>query len=228
MAWNPVRGMLGRLGRERADAAVATKDETVVEKEQAEATADIEAFRGGLRAEAGLLRDLAGLQSRKYGALRLIETANAANARISAAKKQLLSTLSVGRKRIAILSRKARIGFSGATVVDPAFGQKMSLWEQEQAKEIQLLEREVAIAIREEQQEAASVGPVIQLNKEIRGKLKEYQDVLGAEDRRLIDAVNMELQEIRNSRDSIARERDELRTDIEDLKRRRGVTGVTL
>lgn len=221
MAW--ANRIFGRLKREGADTAAASKAEVVVEREEAEATADIQAFEGGLLAEDRLIRELGGLQRRKYTAVRIVSTAHAASSKLSIARRQLLGTISAGRKRIANLGMKARIGISGATIIDPGFGQKMSLWEQQQAKEIQMLERETALAIQEERQEAASVGPIIQVNREIRAKLKQYNDLILEEDRRLIDAVNMEMEEIRRSRTQLAEEKDALNTEIQSLRQQRGV-----
>lgn len=222
MVWNP-RRIFGRLTRERADTAAAITQEAGVEEEEAAATADIVAFEGGLLAEDRLIRALGGLQRKKYTALRAVSAAHAASSKLSIARRQLLGRLSAGRKRLANLGMKARVSFSGARIIDPGFGQKMALWEQQQAREIQVLERETALAIQEERQEATSVGPIIQVNKEIRAKLKEYSDTILAEDRRLIDAVNKELEEIRRSRAQLAEERDALNTEIQNLRQQRGV-----
>ncbi len=223
MKWgNPVKRVLGRLNREGADIAQATQAEVAVEREEAQATADIEAFKGGLLAEDRLIRELGGLQTKKYTALKVVSAAHATLSKLSVGKRQLLGRLSVGRKRVGTLYSRVRLGVGGGAIIDPGYAQKVALWEQEQAKGLQLLAKETALAVQQEEQEAISVGPIIQVNKEIRAKLKEYDRLLLEEDRRLIDAVNMEVQEIKNSRDQYARERDALTAEVQNLRQQRG------
>lgn len=235
MGWgrfNPVSRFRQAAKKEAADEIRVAADESAVMQlerraagDETAAEADEQAFSGGLLKEDALIRRLGALQREKFTVLKMLSAARATRLRLSIAKKTLLNRLAVGGKRIHNgLTRVvggagiAAIGFSSQAV---SIKRDLQLWIQEQGREISLLEVGLAQQIKEFQEEAASVAPTVQVIKQQRGVLKEYEGILITGERQLLDIANKRTDEIALARRELQEERDALQRERDALNKQR-------
>ncbi len=220
--------ILNKFKRAQNDSkkAVADEDEALTleqqeESDQTKVSTEVRAFSLGLNDEAAILKNIAAMQASKYSLVRVFATTTTATRNLGAAKKRLFSNLVQSGKRISTLTSRARFG--GAVAISPSFGREMKLWLQEQQKELELMSSQVALDIKEEEEEAAAVSPVLEKNRQIRAELAAYSTLLGKENMQLGVIKSSLLRKIRSEQKELELTRDALKNEIDDLRLQRGV-----
>ena len=214
-----------RFQRESRQAAVALADEGDAlrlegEEEKAEAGLQTEArqFAGGLADETALIRDIVALHSAKYTLIRGFAATNSMTVRLANAKKRLFTNLLQGGKRVRTFARSKAAGLAGGGI-SADFDRKLRLWVGEQEKELQMLESEMMIQIKENEERLAQTAPVIDQNRQIRGKLKEFSSILGRQiglltnmKTNLLRKIRAEMRELQDAKAALSAEVAESRT----------------
>jgi hypothetical protein len=202
--------------RGKKDANRATADTVGAAQAEARTGEDLQAYQGGLATEAGIHKDLGLLLGKKYTADKLLVQAHAGLAKLKQAKAAVNGKVQTGWANVRnyLSTAAARATSRGSVSVE----RDLNFLRVQQEQQIALLERETEITIRDAQAEEKMLAPIIQANKQIRDKLKEWQEVIGNEDRRLLDAANAEIAEIRRSQDAIRMNKDQIKLLIQEIQ----------
>jgi hypothetical protein len=226
--FNPISKIKNRFRKESKDVNKAFSEESKAEqleiseeKIDTKSQSEVKDFGATWTKEALLLKDLQAMQFSKYSLVKVFGRLNVAKRNLSAAKKRVFSNIKNKGKNVKNLAQRAAIGATGVASIDPSFGKKLESWVLEQQKQLQLLSHEVELQIKENEEEAASVNPILEKNKQIRGKLGEYQKLLGRQNRDLGSIKGTLLLKVRKERDEILDSQKALQLEIDALKQGR-------
>ncbi len=220
-----IEGIKSRLKRASQDAGAAVAEESEAlrlegeeEREEALVQTEVRAFAGGLAAETALIRDIVALHSAKYTLVKGFAATNSMTAKLSGAKRRLFNNLLQGGKRIKAVTRSKVAGLA-AGGISANFDRNLQLWLGEQQKELQMLESEMLLQIKENEARLAEATPVIDQNRKIRDKLGEFSSVLGKQNSQLsIIRINLmrkikaEQRELQDAKAALSAEVAESRT----------------
>lgn len=210
---------------------------------------DLVQFYNSWRKEIGLVRDLGFMVNAKHSLVRALDLANKARRNLSNAKKQVFSNIANSGKRMVMLTRIQAARATGQGVragtavakglmapgLEPVqqrgfnyrgFAERLNKLSTLQKNQLQLISREVALQIRENQETAAASNPILKKNDQIKFKLTELRELIDAEGKALLDFKNRLMDEIRKEKMEIEEEQKGLRETIDALKGELGFAAI--